>query len=85
MFNIFIFFLIISIVTNNSRASRSMFRGIFGMIGMIYGISFMLRVGFSIVPLLVTLYLVFDVAVPFLKGFFDSFEKKDAGNGMNNK
>ena len=75
MLNILIFFMIVSLATNNGRAARSLFRGVFGMIGMFYGIMFLLRAGFGMVPMLITLYLVFGVAVPFLKGFFDSFSK----------
>jgi len=77
MVGFIIMFLIISSVMGNGTGTRRMLRGLFTFLAVMYGIRIFMFTGFTLLPLIIIGWAVMNIAVPFVRGFMSSFQKKE--------
>ena len=77
MLGFIIMFLIISSVMGNGTGTRRMLRGLFTFLAVMYGIRIFMFTGFTLLPLIIIGWAVMNIAVPFVRGFMSSFQKKE--------
>ena len=76
MLGFIIMILVISSVMGNPSGARKLLRALFAFWAVLYGIRILLFTGFHLVPMLVIIWAVMNIAVPFVKGFASSFQKR---------
>ena len=76
MLGFIIMFLIISSIMGNETGARKMLRGLFIFLAAMYGIRIIMFAGFGLLPLIIIGWAVINIAVPFIRGFVSSFQKK---------
>ncbi len=77
MLGFIIMFLIISSVMGNGTGTRRMLRGLFTFLAVMYGIRIFMFTGFTLLPLIIIGWAFMNIAVPFVRGFMSSFQKKE--------
>ena len=77
MLGFIILFLIFSSIMGNETSAGKMFRGMFTFLAVMYGVRIIMFTGFSLLPLIIIGWAVMNIAVPFVKGFASSFQKKE--------
>ena len=76
MLGFIIMFLIFSSIMGNETGTRKMLRGMFTFLAVMYGIRIFMFTGFSLLPLIIIGWAVMNIAVPFIRGFVSSFQKR---------
>ena len=76
MLGFVIMMLIFSSLFGNGEGTRRALRGFVTFMAVIYGIRILLYTGFAILPVIIIIWAVSNVAVPFLRGFVYSFRKE---------
>ena len=69
--------LVISSIMGNQAGARRFFCGMFTFFAVMYGIRIILYTGFHLLPLIIIIWAVMNIAVPFLRGFVSSFQRTD--------
>ena len=77
MLGFIIMFLVFSSIMGNEAGARRMLRGMFTFLAVMYGIRIILFAGFGLLPLIIIGWAVMNMAVPFVRGFASSFQKKE--------
>ena len=75
MLGFMIMFLVFSSVMRDATGLKRMFRGIFTLLAVMYGIRIMMFAGFGLLPMIIIVWAVMNIAVPFSRGFVSSFRK----------
>ena len=76
MFGFIIMMMVISSLMGNQRGARDLLRGFFIFMTVMFGIRMILFSGFFFIPLLIVVWAVTHIAMPFIKGFISSFRKE---------
>ena len=76
MFGFFIMLAVLSSIFGTSRSTERLLTGIFTFFAVMYGLRFLLAVGFQFLPLILLIWLAAKVVIPFVKGFVSSFQKQ---------
>ena len=75
MMSLLVLFFVMAVLTDKKSESRRILRGIIWFAVGMYALKFILFTGFSLLPCIILFLVVGRIVVPFLKGFFSSFEK----------
>ena len=75
MLQFIIVLLVISTLMDDREGARRMLRGIFTCIAVMYGIRIILYTGFHLLPMIIIVWAVVNVILPFCRGFIGSFRK----------
>ena len=67
---------VLSSLFGNGEGTRRALRGFITFMAVIYGIRILLYTGFAILPVIIIIWAISNVAVPFLRGFAYSFRKE---------
>ena len=71
-----IMILVISSLMGNQAGTRNLLRGLFTFMAVMYGIRIILFTGFHLLPLIILVWAVMNIAVPFFRGFTSSFQRR---------
>lgn len=79
MLEFIVIMLALSAMMRNRAQTRGLLRGIFLSLAVFYGIQIgipiILYAGVYCIPLILIIWVVMNIAVPFVKGFMSSFQK----------
>lgn len=75
MLGFIIMFLVISSLMGDQTGIRNLLRGLFTFLAVMYGFRIVLYTGFHLLPMIIIIWAVMNIAVPFVRGFVSSFQK----------
>lgn len=75
MLGFIIMFLVISSLMGDQTGTKNLLRGLFTFLAVMYGFRIVLYTGFHLLPMIIIIWAVMNIAVPFVRGFVSSFQK----------
>ena len=76
MLRFIIVLLIISSIMGNREGARNLLRGLITIAAIVYGIRLIVYTGFHLLPLIIIIWAVVNIALPFVRGFLSGFSRK---------